>query len=384
MHARKAVVMSAVIVAYGDVSGAFRVSGERLAQGGDTALARTVWGHPDLQGIWTTFGMVVPPVERPSHVGGREFLNETELAQAERAEREAFAKSATEAVGPRAASEIDVAPSHEKGIVGAEYNNFWIERPARPRKIWRRTSLVIDPPDGRIPSLTPKARQRLEARERARASRGIADSWEDRNLNERCITSISSGLNEQLDSNHAAAARHIFQTPTEIALTYEMTGFYESRIIPLDGRAHLGDHIRLWLGDSRGYWKGEWLVIETTNINDKQDGGPIMPSRRPLVFYMGSGATLCLTERYRRIDADTLEYQYTVDDPETYVRPYTIAFPLSRDNRYRMFEVACHEGNYGLPNILAAGRADEESALVTARIEAESRRSRLEEIGRQN
>jgi hypothetical protein len=326
--------------------------------------------------------MVVPPVERPSSAGGREFLNEEEIAQAERAEREAFARSAAESSGPRAASEIDVAPVHERGIVGAEYNNFWIERPARPRKIWRRTSLVIDPPDGRIPPLTPQALQRLDARERSRATRGVADSWEDRNLNERCITSISSGLNEQLDSNHAAAARHILQTPNEIAFTSEMTGFYESRIVPLDGRSHVSDQIRLWLGDSRGYWQGDWLVIETTNINNKQDGGPIMPSRRPFVFYMGSGATLRLTERYRRIDADTLEYQYTVDDPETYVRPYTISFPLSLDNQYRMFEVACHEGNYGLTNILAAGRADEQSALEIASTEAESRRPRVEAMRR--
>jgi hypothetical protein len=383
MRVRRAVLIAALTIGGFEALDRARINGHTAARGSETRpTQRTAGGHPDLQGIWTIFGMAVPSVERPPRFSGREFLNETELAQAERLERESFAKALREANGPRAASEIDGALVHEQGIVGAEYNNFWIERPARPRRVWPRTSLVIDPPDGRIPPLTLTALQRLEARERARASRGIADSWEDRNLNERCITSITSGLNEQLDSNHAAAARHILQTPTEVAITSEMTGFYESRIIPVDGRPHVSDQIRLWLGDARGYWKGDWLVIETMNINDRQDGGPIMPSRRPFVFYMGSGATLHLIERYRRIDADTLEYQYTVDDPETYVRPYTIAFPLTRDDHYRMFEVGCHEGNYGLTNILAAGRADDRGALDTALIEAEARRPRLNEMRR--
>ena len=383
MQLRQALLAGAAILAFSVTVGSLLVSGQsQPPDGGTAAMRRTPWGHPDLQGIWTPFGMVVPPVERPPHFKGRAFLNDTELAQAEQKEQEAFAKIVLEAGGPRAVSEIDKAPAFEKGIVGAEYNNVWIERPSRPRRIWRRTSLVIDPPDGRIPPLTRKALERIQARERARAPRGVADSWEDRNVNERCITTISSGLNEELDSNSAGAARHILQTPGEVAFFFEMTGFTRSRIIPLDGRPHLSDQLRLWLGDSRGYWKNDWLVIETRNINDKQDGGPIMPSRRPFVFYMGSGGTLRLTERYRQIDADTLEYQYTVDDPETYVRPYTIAFPLSRDDQYQMFEVACHEGNYGMTNILSGGRADERLALEEARIEADNRQRRLDEMTR--
>jgi hypothetical protein len=340
-------------------------------RGGAWTAPRTPWGHPDLQGIWTGQQIAIPPMERPREFGNREFLTPEEIATRERAERDEFRRTIEAETGPRSVAEVSKAPAFEKGIVGEEYNNFWMERPKEPRRVWNRTSLVIDPPDGRIPPLTRDAVARLFAREEARRGRGEGDTWEDRNLNERCITTGNS---------LPGAVKQIIQTPHHVAIHHEAIGVFQVRIVPLDGRARLDDRIRHWTGDSRGRWEGETLVVETTNFNNKQDGGPIMPSRRPLNFYLGAGDTLKITERFTRTADDLLEYSYTVDDPRTYSRPYTVLRPLVKDDSYRMLEVACHEGNRGMEYILRASRTNEQATLEAAAGEAADRRPQLEAL----
>lgn len=334
---------------------------------------KTPWGDPDLEGIWNPDGMRTPPMERPKGAQTAPFLTDQEIAALERAERDQFVTAIEEQKGPRSVAEVRNAPAFEKGIVGEEYNNFWMARPDRPRKVWNRPSLVIDPPDGRIPPLTPEAVKRIEAREAARRGRGEADSWEDRNLSERCINPATSILN---------GAKQILQAPGYVAITLDALNVTSSRLIPLDGRPHVGKVIRSWFGDPRGHWEGNTLIVETTNFYPKQDGGPILPSRRPFVQYLGSGETLRIVERFTRVSGDTIEYQYTVDDPSVYLKPYTVLRPLTRDDKYLATESACHEGNYGMKNLLTAGRANEAGALHAANEEARDRQPIVQEMKR--
>ena len=201
----------------------------------------------------------------------------------------------------------------------------------------------MDPPDGRIPPLTPEARKRLEQREAARSHRGEGDSWEDRNSWERCITrTLPLAMLSTYNSNY-----QILQTPDSVAIVIEM--IHEARIIPLDGRPRLGQRIPQWLGDSRGHWEGDTLVVETTNFVGKLDGGSIMPSHPNIVFtHRGSGDTLRLIERFTRVDEHTIDYRFTLDDPKTYTRPWTASVPMRNDGTPPgLFEYACHEGNAG-------------------------------------
>jgi hypothetical protein len=329
----------------------------------------TPWGHPDLQGIWNPDGMITPPVERPKEYGTREFLTDEEVASSERGEAAEFAAREDEQSGPRSVEDIANAPGFEKKIYGQEYNNFWMARPDTIRKAWRRTSLVIEPPDGQIPPLTPQALQRLEAREQARRGRGEADSWEDRNTGERCITPASSLL---------TTVKQIVQAPDYVLIKLDALNVTVARMVPLDGRPHVHPSVRSWLGDPRGHWEGNTLVVDTTNFEGRQDGGPIMPSRRPYLRYLGSGDTMHLVERFTRVSDQQIEYRYTIEDPMVYLTPYTVLRPLTRDDRYLMTESACHEGNYGMRNLLSAGRANEKEALFVAEEEARERRAQLD------
>ncbi len=221
-----------------------------------------------------------------------------------------------------------------------------------------RGALVVDPPDGRIPR-TPAGVKRLVERENARRGRGEADSWLDRNTWERCI---SRTLPTALIPNAYNANYQIFQTPTYVVILVEM--IHDVRIVPLDGRPHAGKDIRTWMGDSRGRWEGDTLVVETTNFNDRLDGGPLQPSHVIQTGNRGSGETLRLVERFTRIDAKTIDYRFTVEDPVTYTRPYTVAIPMRRDEAQTFIpEYACHEGNYAMVNLLKAGRANEQGAV---------------------
>jgi hypothetical protein len=339
-------------------------------------VPRTAWGDPDFQGIWRN-EEINTPMERPARFGNREFLTDEEVAEREKQAAADYERRLREEdpTGPRSTADAKRAEGgFEAGIRGAEYNNFWMERPQKQR-VWRRTSLVVDPPDGRLPPFTREAIARIEAREKARSGRGEADSWEDRNLNERCMRpQAATGL----------AGFKIVQTAGWVVFLPD--GLQYARLVPLDGRPPVSLKIRGWFGQSRGRWEGDTLVVETTNFNDKQDGGPIMPSHfgqnGQLSGYLGSGDTLRRIERYRRVGPNTIEYANTTDDPNLYVQPYTVLRPMVRDDNYLMLQSGCHEGNYGMPNSLSAARADEQGARRAAAEEAELRRPQLQEMKR--
>ena len=275
---------------------------------------RTSWGHPDLQGLWDqTTGT---PLERPAEYAGRKFLTEKEALERE---EERF-------------SEFDKAG--RAGGTG-DYGSVWREG---SRNALNRTSLIVDPDDGRIPALTPAAKSAAEARTQARRARGEADSWVDRSLWERCITRGTPRIPNNYNSNW-----QIFQTPEHVVIVQEM--IHEIRIIPLDGRAPLGGKVRQWLGSSRGRWQGDTLVVETTNFSDEAE------------FRGFSLRNARLTERFKRTAPDGIDYEFTIEDSTAYTRPWTVSLPMTRGTQ--AFEYACHEGNYGLRNILSGARAND-------------------------
>ncbi len=336
------------------------------AQSEDWTVPRTPWGDPDLQGIWTNENTGTP-LQRPARFEDREFLTDEEVAELE---QEALARyeaavAADDDAGPRSAADVErTEDTIEAGIYGQEYNNVWMEQPQRPGPLrWTRTSLIVEPSHGQIPPYTPELLDRLEAREEARRHRGEADTWEDRNLNERCMRpQAATGLQGTV---------RIVQAPGWVAILPD--GFQYPQLVALDGREQASPNIRGWFGRARGRWEGDRLVIETMNFNDKQDGGPVLPSRRPLAFYLGSGETLRRVETYERVRPDQLAYGLTIDDPSVYVEPYTVLRPMILDNDFLMLQSGCHEGNYGMPFILSAARADEDYAMRAALEAAENR-----------
>ena len=292
------------------------------------APPRTPWGHPDLRGVWNN--STTTPLERLTD-------EEREIA---RLAREPV-RLATDGTG--------AAWSEQAGAL-------------------ERQALIVDPADGRIPGLRPEAIQRLVDRENARAGRGEGDSWLDRNSWERCI---SRTLPIAMIPNIYNANYQIFQTEDHVAIVMEM--IHEARIIPLDGRPHVSDDIRQWLGDSRGRWEDDTLVVETTLFNNKLDGGDYQPSHIIQNTHRGSGGSLRLVERFRIVDSNTIDYEFTVEDPTTYLDSYTVSIPMTRrdtsDSLNHVFEYACHEGNRGMLNLLTGARADEQLALdASARV----------------
>ena len=289
--------------------------------------ARTADGHPDLQGIWSN--AILTPLERPAELAGKATLTEQEAAAYEKQTVERNNVDHRDAVG----TEADVARA---------YNNAWYDRGSKVVKT-RRTSLIVDPPDGRIPPLTPEAMQRAADRAEARKLHP-ADGPEDRALNERCILNNTTGppmLPGPYNNNY-----QIVQTPGAVLIFTEM--IHDTRIIPLDGRAHLPQSIRLWKGDSIGHWEGDTLVVDTTNFSDQTN-------------FRGSGENLHLVERFTRVDADTLRYEFTVNDPQSFTRAWTAAIDSTKTEG-PILEYACHEGNYGMRNLLSAARAEEKKA----------------------
>ena len=300
-------------------------------------VPRTSWGAPDLQGVWNN--NVSTPMERPDEFADRAFLSAEERA-AYTAQRQASRENRDSREGRGTDADVRRA-----------YNAHWYPVPGTALS---RTSLILDPPTGKIPPLTPEGQRRADARRALRQNPPAGP--EDRSLWERCIT---RGVPRTPGSynNHY----QIFQTPGHVVILVEMV--HEARIIPLDGRPHVGPTIRQWLGDSRGRWEGETLVVETTNFTDKTN-------------FRGSGAGLHVVERFTRVDADRLDYEFTVDDPTTWTRPWTAAWPLTSLRSEvggldqvaapHMFEYACHEGNYGLAGQLAGARAEEREAAEEA------------------
>ncbi len=297
-----------------------------LAQG----VPRTSWGHPDLQGTWST--ATITPFERPAELAGKEFFTREEAAAFERQTLERENRDRRDGT-----AEADLARA---------YNDFWWDRGTRTVPT-RRTSLVVDPPDGRVPALTPEAQQRLAAAAAARKQRGPADHPEDRNLWERCITrGLPNVLLPQPYNNNF----EIIQTTDHVVILAEM--IHDARIIPIDGRPHLPQTIRQWLGDSVGKWEGDTLVVETTNFTNKTS-------------YRGAGESLRLVERFTRTAPGILTYRVTIDDPTTFTRPWTVELPAIPSDG-PIYEYACHEANYGLEGILRGHRAEEQRAATTA------------------
>jgi hypothetical protein len=300
-------------------------AGSQPAAGNKWTPGRTAWGDPDIQGQWNS--QTSTPLERPlqGKLAGKQSISEEEAEEFEKENRETF----------------DAPPT--AGDPGT-YNAFWRDQ----GKALTRTSLVIDPPDGRVPPLTPEAQARLAAQRQARGQRGSADSYTDFSPWTRCISRGWNGIGSWYSSNY-----QIFQSPGYVVVLQEL--IHEPRIIPLDGRAHLPEGAGQWLGDSRGHFEGNTLVVDTTNFD-------------PRAGYRGSSETMHLTERYTPIDATTLDYQFTVNDPKIFTKPWTVSRPMRRQtDGISVFEYACHEGNYAMKNMLAGARADEKAGRVPAR-----------------
>jgi hypothetical protein len=305
-----------------------------LLGGGDAAaqdgVLRTTWGHPDLQGTWTN--ATLTPLQRPVELGEKEFYTPQEL--------EAFAaqrRAATNADRPLPAGEV------------GSYNDVFFERGSGGVKTGR-TSLIVEPRNGRIPALTPAAQAKVEQRT-AHMTAHPADRPSDRWLTERCIMfgATAPMLPEPYNNNY-----RIFQTPDHVVILVEMN--HEPRIIPLDGSAHTSPAIAQWIGDSRGRFEGDTLVVETRNFKFNEQ------SRFGVGYLNGlSDENLALDERFTRTDADTILYRATIQDSTIFTSPWTVEIPLS-PSEGPIFEVACHEGNLGLANILSGHRAEERVA----------------------
>ncbi|SVA88485.1 uncharacterized protein METZ01_LOCUS141339 [marine metagenome] len=308
------------------------------------SVPRTPWGQPDIQGIWDF--RTITPLERPTALADKEFLTTEEAANLE---QETVDRN--ERLLQRDARRTEATASVDLGEDGAPgfYNNFWLDGGTTSTG---RTSLVIDPPNGRIPPLTAEAQQAVEAR-RAYLRDHPADSWLDRNTSDRCIVGFNAGPPiTPLGYNQNV---QVFQTPDRVVLVTEMV--HTPRVVPLDGRPALNSDIRQWSGDSRGHWEGDTLVVETANFKDERRWIPLGTAPAGT----GSSANMTLVERFTRVDVDTLEYTFTVTDPEIWTSPWTASQPMRRTD-IPMFEYACHEGNYSMEGILAGARAEEKAA----------------------
>ena len=316
-----------------------------LAAAQSETVPRTPWGDPDLQAVWDY--RTVTPLERPEDQADKEFLTEEEAASLEQGILARNALLLTRAAESTSAREqVD---RREDGTPGF-YNNFWLDRGTTAVGT-RRTSLIVEPSDGRLPQLTADA-QRLadspEARRIAEVRRGAqpAQSWTDLDAGDRCIQHAKAGPPISVGGYNNNV--QLFQAPGYVALLNEQN--HDVRIIPLDGRPHVGSQISQWMGDSRGHWEGDTLVVETVQFNGKHD-----QIGRPL---RSTGQNLSLVERFTRTDADTLHYEFVVTDPTIWVNSWTVALPMKR-NPALIYEFACHEGNYGLYNIMAGSRMEE-------------------------
>ena len=332
-------------LALGRLAAAMAVAGLLLtpvsaaAQAGEYEPPRTAWGAPDLQGVWDF--RTLTPFERPVELGERAVLSAEEVAEFE----------------ARRLAEFAVRDDQEPADVVGNYNQFWFD-PGSTAVETRRSSLVVDPPDGRIPALTSAAAQKRAELERVRRGLLMHDvtpgGWvEDMGpdaLQVRCIVGFNSG--PPMTPGGYNQNVQLFQTEDHVVLLNEMV--HNARIVPLDGRPHLDQGIRQWTGDSRGYWDGDTLVVETTNF------------LRETGFRRGSSDRhLHLTERFTRVSPSTLLYEATIDDPTVWTEVWTYEIPMQYNDQ-PMYEYACHEGNYGLYNMLAGAREAERAAEAAA------------------
>ena len=329
-------VLAFSIVAYG--CGKEGQSGVRTSTDGAeqrSTAPRTLWGHPDLQGVWTANHEITVPIEKPD-----DPVNFTETEEplpgfyGESAQEEAF----------------EVADARG-GPTGAGPGWWYEVTPSAGR-----THQLIDPPDGKLPPLTPWAQEIVEALEaREQERRAAPTSYRDLGLMTRCLTQGMPGsmVPGGFMYNHGY---EIVQTSESVAIRYEMV--HDVRIISLDGRPPLGSSIRTWFGSSRGRWEEDTLVVETQNLNDET---PVLGFRRGGAG-PGINSEMRVIERFTLADADTLTFEATIDNPKVFTAPWTISIPLKRDNEYQIFEYACHEGNQAVENILKGALAEAEAS----------------------
>ena len=301
------------------------------AASGQTNPPRTADGLPDIEGIWSNASII--PLERPKELAGKSTFTASEFADYKKT---VFARVNRDRPG-------------QKGV--GTYNQFWWDQDARMAPNLH-TSLILDPPDGRVPPLTAEAQRRMEER-REYARQHPADGPEDRSLMERCLLFPTTGP-PMLPSFYNGTIFGPLTTNYQIVETRDYVIIYielnhEVRRIPLDGRPHLAANVRQWLGDSRGHWEGDTLVVDTTNFTGKTN-------------FKGTDENLHLTERFTRIRPDVLMYQFTVDDPTAFTRPWSAQAPMVASPG-PLYEYACHEGNYGLAGVLAGARAEEKKNL---------------------
>jgi hypothetical protein len=333
MPARRA--MLAVLVAAAAVTPlAGQAPARSGASGGGGAtgwtVPRTPWGDPDFQGTWTTDDYIGVPIERPVDLGTKRFLTDEEWEARQLQQKLQAAKAAQNAAANPGAN--TGPPDH------------WGES---PRNATRQTSFVIEPPNGRIPPVTPEAQTRAAPRDRGSFGGGPFNTFTDFTNFDRCI---SRGVVGSMLPRPYGNGLDIVQAPGYVAIRYEM--IHEPRVIPLDGRPRIGTAIKQYMGDSRGRWEGTTLVVETTNFTDQMSIG-----------FNGNGLrhsdAMRLTERFTRVAHDTIEWHVTIDDPKTYTSPFEMALLITSSPGYVVYEYACHEGNYGMPHILSGARKAE-------------------------
>jgi len=306
------------------------------AAGNRSAVPRTPWGDPDLQGVWND--ATSTPLQRPDGVGTKDVLNDAEAAE--------FQQELADSISR------DRRDPGTEADVGRAYNEHWMD--ARRLKITpdHRTSLIVDPPDGRIPPVVPLSPEREKARAaRAEAAErfaaGLPASYLDATLPVRCIIRTDSPPYLPIVYNNDL---QIFQSPGIVAIAPEM--IHSVRIIPVDGTPHIGKDLHQWLGNSRGHWEGDTLVVETTNF--RTDEGVVFQGANPETYRM--------IERFTRVDANTLNYEFTVEDPQTWTRPWTALIPWTKiDPGEQMYEYACHEDNYDMVHFLGGAREREKT-----------------------
>ena len=289
---------------------------------------RTADGQPDLQGVWTN--PTLTPFERPVELGNKATFTEQEAAEIEKRAKQA---------------PVDVAP--KKGDPGT-YNQAWTDAGTKVVST-RQTSLIVEPANGRAPIKSSALAQRDDDLAR------VGDSWEHSTTWDRCITrGVPAGMFPAGYNN----AYQILQVPGYVVILSEM--IHETRVIPLDGRPHLPSSVRQWNGDSRGHWEGNTLVVETINYNGK---GMIATSAATMrVKGIHQSEALRVVERFERVNADTISYSAAIDDENMFSSPWKVAIPLARDDKYLIYEYACHEGNQAMTNILRGGREQDKAA----------------------
>ena len=297
---------------------------------------KTPWGDPDFQGTWTSDDCIRTPLNRPANLGDRAFYTEQELTDREHAIEQQQDRDRQEFVA--AGQQVTTGPP-----------NHWGDRAKRPCK---QTSLVVDPPNGHMPELLPEAKAR-PVPQNAGNNNPKADTWEDFDWYIRCI---SRGVTGSIFPVVYGNGQQIVQAPGYVTILQEMV--HEARVIPLNGRPHASSNVRSYMGDARGHWEGDTLVVETTNFLGYRNGvGP-----------NGGGTptsdALKLVERFTRVGPNEMRYEVTIDDPKTFTAPFKVAFPLTQEPGYQNFEYACHEGNYAMFDSLSGARAKERAAAA--------------------